>query len=103
MSKLALYVPLDAKPGKESEVAEFLRSALSLAEAEAGTLSWYALQEGPASFAIFDTFEDQAGCDAHLNGQVAAALMARADELFVKPPTIHRIDILACKPPKPRI
>jgi len=100
MAKLALYVPLDAKAGKEQEVAEFLRSALPLVQAEVGTVSWYALQEGPSSFAIFDTFEDQAGCDAHLNGKVAAALMARSEELFVKPPTIHKIEILASKLPK---
>jgi len=100
MSKLALYVPLEAKPGKEKEVAEFLRSALPLVEAEAGTVSWYAIQEGPSSFAIFDTFNDEAGRDAHLNGKVAAALMAKAADLFAKPPAIHKIDILTDKLPK---
>jgi quinol monooxygenase YgiN len=100
MSKVALYVPLEAKPGKEKEVAEFLRSALPLVDAEAGTVTWYAIQEGPSSFAIFDTFNDEAGRDAHLNGKVAAALMAKAADLFAKPPTIHKIDILADKLPK---
>ena len=75
MTKFALYVPLEAKPGKEKEVADFLRSALPLVDAEAGTISWFAIQEGPSSFAIFDTFDDEAGRDAHLNGKVAAALM----------------------------
>ena len=73
MSKLALYVPLEAKPGKEKEVAEFLKSALPLVDAEPGTISWFAIQNGPSSFAIFDTFNDEAGRNAHLNGKVAGA------------------------------
>jgi quinol monooxygenase YgiN len=77
MSNVALYVPLEAKPGKENEVADFLKSALPLVNAEPGTVSWFAIQEGPSSFAIFDTFNDEAGRDAHLNGKVAAALMAK--------------------------
>jgi quinol monooxygenase YgiN len=70
MTKFALYVPLEAKPGKEKEVADFLRSAVPLVNAEVGTISWFAIQEGPSSFAIFDTFDDEAGRDAHLNGGV---------------------------------
>lgn len=99
MTKFALYVPLEAKPGKEQEVADFLRSALPLVNAEPGTISWYAIQEGPSSFAIFDTFNDEDGRDAHLNGQVAAALMAKAEagDLFAKPPQIHKLSILANK------
>ena len=100
MSKVALYVPLESKPGKEKEVAEFLKSALPLVNAEPGTVSWFAIQEGPSSFAIFDTFDDEAGREAHLNGKVAAALMAKADALFAKPPQIFKIDILAQKLPK---
>ena len=100
MSKVALYVPLEAKPGKETEVAEFLKSALPLVDAEPGTISWFAIQEGPSSFAIFDTFNDEAGRTAHLNGKVAAALMAKAGELLAKSPTINKIDILAQKLPK---
>jgi quinol monooxygenase YgiN len=100
MSKVALYVPLEAKPGKEKEVAEFLKSALPLVEAEPGTVTWFAIQEGPSSFAIFDTFNDEAGRNAHLGGKVAAALMAKASELLTKPPAIHKIDILAEKLPK---
>jgi quinol monooxygenase YgiN len=92
MSKFALYVPLEAKPGKEKEVADFLRS---------GTISWFAIQMGPSSFAIFDTFDTEAGRDAHLNGAVAAALMkkAQAGELFAKAPEIHKLEILADKLP----
>src|ERR1700757_3906922 len=102
MSKYALYVPLQAKPGKEKEVAEFLRSAVPLVNAEVGTTSWFAIQEGPSRFAIFDTFDDEAGRNAHLNGKVAAALMekAKAGDLFAKTPEIHRIDILADKLPR---
>ena len=100
MPKVALYVPLEAKPGKEKEVAEFLKSALPLVDAEPGTVSWFAIQEGPSSFAIFDTFDDESGRNAHLNGKVAAALMAKAGELLAKPPTIHKLDILADKLPK---
>jgi quinol monooxygenase YgiN len=99
MSKFALYVPLEAKPGKEKEVADFLKSALPLVEDEPGTVTWFAIQEGPSSFAIFDTFDDEAGRDAHLNGKVAAALRAKADELLTKPPAIHKIGILADKLP----
>ncbi len=99
MTKFALYVPLEAKPGKEQEVAEFLRSAIPLVNPEPGTISWYAIQEGASSFAIFDTFDDEDGRDAHLNGQIAAALMAKAAEgdSFAKPPQIHNISIIADK------
>jgi len=102
MTKFALYVPLQAKPGKEKDVAEFLRSAVPLVNAEPGTISWFAIQEGPSSFAIFDTFEDEAGRNAHLNGKVAAALMerAKAGDLFAKAPEIHKLEILADKLPK---
>jgi quinol monooxygenase YgiN len=102
MAKFALYVPLQAKPGKEKEVADFLRSALPLVNAEPGTTAWFAIQEGPSSFSIFDTFDDEAGRNAHLNGKVAAALMekAKAGDLFAKAPEIHKLEILASKPPK---
>jgi quinol monooxygenase YgiN len=102
MTKFALYVPLQAKPGKEKEVADFLLSALPLVNAEPGTISWFAIQEGPSSFAIFDTFDDEAGRNAHLNGKVAAALMekVKTGDLFAKPPEIHKLGILADKLPK---
>ncbi len=102
MTKFALYVPLKAKPGKEQEVADFLRSALPLVDAEPGTISWFAIQEGPSAFAIFDTFDDEAGRDAHLSGKVAAALMEKAEagDLFAEAPQIYRLGILADKLPK---
>lgn len=99
MTKLALYVPLEARPGKEQEVADFLRSALPLVEAEPGTVAWFAIQTGPSSFAIFDAFDDEASRDAHLSGKVAAALMGKADELFASRPQIRKLDVLASKLP----
>src|SRR5262245_12559802 len=69
MTKFALYVPLQAKPGKEEDVASFLRSAVPLVNAEPGTVSWFAIQEGPSRFAIFDTFDDEASREAHLSGR----------------------------------
>lgn len=99
MTRYALYVPLEAKPGKETEVADFLRSAAALVDAEPGTKSWFAIQEGPSRFAIFDAFDDEAGREAHLNGRVAAALMEKAKSgLFAKPPKIHKITVVADKP-----
>jgi quinol monooxygenase YgiN len=102
MTKFALYVPLQAKPGKEKEVADFLRSAAPLVNAEAGTVAWFAIQEGPSSFAIFDAFDDEAGREAHLKGTVAAALMekAKGSDLFAKTPEIFKLEILADKLPK---
>jgi len=102
MTKFALYVPLEAKPGKENEVADFLQSAVPLVEAEPGTITWYAIQEGPSSFAIFDTFDDEAGRDAHLNGEVAAGLMEKIVEgdMFAKTPEIHKLNIIAVKSTK---
>jgi quinol monooxygenase YgiN len=102
MTKFALYVPLKAKPGKEKDVADFLRSAVPLVNAEPGTISWYAIQEGPSSFAIFDTFDNEAGRDAHLNGKVAAALMEKikAGDLFDETPEIYKLGIIADKSPK---
>lgn len=96
----ALYVRLDAKPGFEAKVEEFLTSALPLVEAEPATKAWFAIKMGPATFGIFDAFPDDAGRDAHLAGKVAAALMARAGELFSSPPQIEKIDVIAVKLPQ---
>ena len=95
----ALYVRLEAKPGKEDAVAALLQSGATLVEQEPGTVTWFAMQMGPTSFGIFDTFNDDDGRDAHLAGAVAAALMERAGELLASSPTIDRIDILATKLP----
>jgi len=95
MDKLALWVELRAKPGRESEVAEFLKSALPLVEAEPETNTWFALKLGPSGFGIFDTFAAESGREAHLSGEVAAALMAKAPELLAEPPKIHKVDLIA--------
>jgi quinol monooxygenase YgiN len=99
MAKYALYVPLEAKPGQVQAVADFLRAALPLVQAEPGTVAWFALQTGPSSFAIFDAFLDEAGREAHLNGKVAVALMDKAGELFAQAPHIQKIDVIASKLP----
>ncbi|QEC74641.1 putative quinol monooxygenase [Mucilaginibacter ginsenosidivorax] len=97
METLALLARLEAKPGKEQQVADFLKSALPFAEVEAGTMRWYAWQIGPSTFGIFDTFADETGRDAHLNGEIAKALMAHADELLAVPPVIEKVELLAVK------
>jgi quinol monooxygenase YgiN len=99
MVKLALYVRLEARPGKEKEVEAFLLGGLPLVEEEPGTIAWFALKLGPSTFGIFDAFADEGGRDAHLNGKVAAALMAKAGELFASPPSIEKVDVLAAKLP----
>jgi quinol monooxygenase YgiN len=99
MDTVGLLVTLDAKPGREGDVASFLESALPLVEQEPQTRAWFAVRSGPSRFAIFDTFADEAGREAHLAGQVAAALMENAPELLASPPSIERIDVLASKLP----
>jgi quinol monooxygenase YgiN len=94
---VALWVRLDAKPGKEAEVEQFLRGGLGVVQQEPATVTWYALRLGPSTFGIFDTFPDDAGRQAHLNGRVAAALMAKAGELLSQPPKIEQVDVLAAK------
>ena len=95
--KEALWVALEAKPGKEKELENFLTDALPVVQAEPATVTWYAVRMGPGKFGIFDTFADDAGREAHLQGKVAAALMAKASELLVKPPRIEKIGIMAAK------
>lgn len=97
MVKVGLLVRLEAKPGKEQAVADFLRSGLPLVQEEPETINWYGIQMGPSTFGIFDTFPDDAGRKAHLGGKVAAALMANAGELLSADPVIEMIDILASK------
>jgi len=95
MSNKGLLVRLEAKPGKEAEVEEFLRSALPLVQQEPATTAWFAIRFGQSEFGIFDVFPDDAGRDAHLNGEVAKALMANASTLLAKPPGIEKIDVVA--------
>src|SRR5205809_123880 len=97
MVKLALLVRLEAKPGKEADVESFLRNGLPIVRDEPATIAWFAIRLGPTTFGIFDAFPDEAGRQAHLSGQVAAALMAKAPELLATPPVIEKVDVLAAK------
>jgi quinol monooxygenase YgiN len=97
MPRFALYGELKPKPGKEADVEAFLKQGAEMARKERGTITWYAIKEDDGSYGIFDTFEDEGGRNAHLNGDIAKALMAKAAELFSEPPKIHKIEILAEK------
>lgn len=98
MAKFALYGELHAKPGKEAEVEAFLKQGAEMAQKENGTVHWYAFKEDkPGVYGIFDTFNDEGGREAHLNGDIAKALMSKADELFAEPPKIRKIGLIAEK------
>lgn len=97
MVTVGLLVRLEAKPGKEQAVADFLRSGLPLAQNEPDTINWYGIQLGPTTFGIFDTFPADVGRQAHLSGPIAAALMANAADLLASAPVIEMVDILAAK------
>ncbi len=100
MVKFGLYVRLEAKPGKEKELEGFLQGAKSLVQAEPDTVAWFAIKLSPSVFGIFDVFEEESGREAHLNGEVAKQLMAKASELLAKEPEIHKIEIPAVKLPE---
>ncbi len=97
MIKLALWVYLEAKPGKEKELELFLQKGLPVVQEETGTMTWYAIRLGASKYGIFDTFANEASRQAHLSGALANALKARAEELLSKPPAIEKIEILAAK------
>ena len=99
MLNYALFARLEAKPGKENEVAKFLETGLQLAKQESTTPLWFALRLGPTTFGVFDAFNDEAGRQAHLSGPIAQALMAKASELLAQPPSIEPIDVLGAKLP----
>jgi quinol monooxygenase YgiN len=95
---IGLLVTLEARPGKEADAEAFLKSAQPLALDEKGTLKWYALKLGAGRFGIFDTFANEEGRNAHVTGEIAKALTARANELFAVPPQVEKVEILASKP-----
>lgn len=99
MVKVALLVRLQAKPGKEKEVEQFLQKGLPLVEGEPGTTAWFGIRMGAGAFGIFDAFPDDAGRKAHLSGRVAEALMAKAGDLLMQPPAIEKLDVIAAKLP----
>ena len=100
MANVALFVRLEAKPGKEANVEEFLREALPVIEEEPETTTWYGIKLGPTTYGIFDTFQDEIGRQAHLSGKVAQALKEKGSELFAQPPRIEKVDVLAVKLPR---
>jgi quinol monooxygenase YgiN len=100
METLGLLVTLEARAGKEADAEAFLESARALALNEKGTLKWYAIKLGPARFGIFDTFANEAGRNAHLTGQIATTLTARASELFAAPPRVEKVEVIANTPLK---
>ncbi len=99
MDKFAIWAMMEAKPGKEAEVEEFLKSAQPMAMEESGTTTWYALKIGPSQYGIFDTFADEEARNAHLNGDIAKALFAKAKDLFTREPDVEKPEILAVKAP----
>ena len=103
MVTVALFVRLEAKPGKEAEVESFLKSGLPIVQEEPATTAWFGIRLGPSTFGIFDAFPDEQGRQAHLSGRVAAALMAKASELLAKPPVIEKVDVLAVKLPEAKL
>jgi quinol monooxygenase YgiN len=97
MERVGIFALLEAKAGKEKEVEQFLKSAAALVEKEPLMVSWYAIKLGPSTFAIFDTFADEQGREAHLQGEIAQVLLFRADELLAHAPAIGQAEILAVK------
>src|ERR1700745_752738 len=100
MLTLSLFVRLEAKPDKAEALAAFLMQGLQLANQELTTPLWFALRLGPTTFAIFDAFRDEDGRQAHLNGPIAKALMAKAPDLLAAPPEIQPMEVLGAKLPK---
>ena len=100
MEAVGLLVTLEARRGKEPDAEAFLKSAQALALNETETLKSYAIKLGPRKFAIFDTFANEAGRDAHLTGEIAKVATARASELFALPPQVEKVEVLATHPLK---
>lgn len=99
MSHTGLLARIEAKPEHAAHVQKLLEGALELARQETQTVTWYSFKIGPTSFGVFDTFEDEAGRQAHLNGKIAAALMEIAPTMLASAPDIQKIDVLAAKLP----
>lgn len=99
MASLGVFVLLEAKPGKESEAAGFLKEEFPSVEAEAGTTAWFAVQLGPTTFGVFGAFPDEESREAHLSGAAAQALKEQTPAIFAKPPAVNRLNVLAAKLP----
>jgi quinol monooxygenase YgiN len=99
MLKVGLFVRLEAKKGKEAELATFLEKGLEMANAESFTPLWFALKFGPSTFAVFDAFQGEEGRQSHLTGEIAKALVANAPQLLASSPSIEKFDVLGAKLP----
>lgn len=100
MLSLGFFVRLEAKPGKENEVAAFLKQGLELANQETTTPLWFAFRLSPSTFGVFDAFHDESGRQAHFNGPIAKALLANAPNLLTVAPSIEKIEVLGAKLPE---
>jgi quinol monooxygenase YgiN len=94
---LGVLALLEAKPGKGDDLGKFLKGGRDLAAAEQGTVTWYAFKITDTTYGIFDTFDQDEGRQAHLNGQIPAALGQVADELLAAAPNIRTVDVIAVK------
>jgi len=97
MAKQAIWVMLKAKPGKEADVETFLKQGAVMSHDEPQTITWYGVKMAPGMYGVFDTFDDEAGREAHINGEIAKALMANASELFSNELKIEKMEILGSK------
>ena len=99
LAKFAFRVELKARPGKEADVEAFLAQGAALAKKEQGIVTWYAFkdEDQPGVYGIFDTFDDAAGREAHVSGELAKALFGKADELFSEAPALHRLAVISNK------
>jgi len=95
--KFGLLVQLEAKPGKGSNLGEFLEAARALALREEGTVTWYAFKINDTAYGIFDTFDTEPARDAHLNGQIPKALGKIVPEMLAGDPDVQAIDVIAVK------
>ena len=99
---VAFVVKLVAKEETADEVGAFLAGAVSLANEEAGTIVWFALRTDATTFWIVDAFASQADRQVHIEGPIAAALMANAERLLAATPEILPAEVLAAKLPDGR-
>jgi quinol monooxygenase YgiN len=95
--RLGILALLDAKPGMGDELAAFLEAGRALAQAEEGTVTWYAFKISDTSYGIFDTFETDDARDAHLAGQIPQALVRVAPDLLASEPDIRMAELVAVK------
>ncbi len=100
MVNVALFVRLEAKPGKEHEVENLLREGLLMVQDEPATTAWFGVKLGPSTFGIFDAFPNESGRQEHLSGKLAAVLMEKSSDLFSQPPTIEKANVIAAKLPQ---